>query len=116
MSANGEEHILRRALDRAVYLYPLLAGIIVCLVGLGGYMATVRYVCEDLKSIHETEKSHDALDKVTAETLYRVVTLQETQDKRINRLEEWRDHPFQLHGERRTQLQNVRYDVDGRDG
>lgn len=110
------ENMPRRALDRAVYLYPLITGVCVALVGLGGYIATVRYVCDDLRSVHVWIENKEKIDVAQRDILTRLTALQESQDKRINRLEEWRDHPFQLHGERRSELPFLFDDATGSDG
>lgn len=116
MSQEEHQHSPRRALDRAVYLYPLITGVCVALVGLGGYIATVKYVCDDLKSVHVWIEGKEKIELQQRDIMTRLTTLQEGQEKRISRLEDWHDHPFQLHSQRHSDLSNMRDDVDGRDG
>lgn len=74
-------------IGRLAYNYPLIAGIVMVLVSVGGYLATLRYSSDRITVVESRADKSDAAAFATAKLLERISVLQENADKRITRIE-----------------------------
>ena len=75
-----------------VKLYPVGVGIVLAAVSVGGYFATIKYMGEELSEIRLRQSMIEKSTFEHASILSRVITLNETMDKRVTRLEKIQDN------------------------
>lgn len=78
-------------LGRLVYLWPVICGVALALTSLGGYITTIHIMGSHLDKIDQLIEGiqHDGVE--TTKVWSRMIALQETMDKRVSNIEDWRN-------------------------
>lgn len=76
---------------KMVYFWPLIGGIGMIFLSVGGYIATIKYMSNHINIIENWISSQEVESTERNNIMSRLTALQEMTDRRITRLEEWRD-------------------------
>jgi len=83
---------------RWIPLWPVFTGLVMACVAVGGYIATIKYIAldnkmlhDDLKSIHQWINLRESWESDKSGILEKIVAIQESQEKRMKRLEDHED-------------------------
>lgn len=81
-------------LGKIIYFWPIVGGLFLSIMALGGYIATLHQMSDQIQNIQK-----DRADQISVNS--RLVTLEEVTERRLKSIEDWRDGVKGVYGNRR---------------